>query len=94
MFARDESERSNPYNSMFKFLLIFSTPALEKNVDPRNTPCIPEVNFFSALDLNKFSKNLKIEYNVVTIQQRFIKMAKSPFYPFPIFFGSFLAFCH
>ena len=51
-------------------------------------------NFFSALDLNKFPKNLKIEYNVVTIQQRFIKMAKSPFYPFPIFFGSFLAFCH
>jgi hypothetical protein len=29
----------------------------------------------------------------VTIQQRFVKMAKSPFCSFPIFFGSFLAFC-
>ena len=46
---------------MFKFLLIFPTPALEKKFDPRNTPCIPAVNFFSALDLNKFPKNLKIE---------------------------------
>jgi hypothetical protein len=96
----------HPLYSMFKFLLIFPTPALEKNFDPQNTPCIPAVNFFSALDLNKFPKNLNIELyvnvelnqpsgsSVVTIQQPFKKMAKSPFCSFPIFFGSFLAFCH
>jgi hypothetical protein len=53
---------------MFKFLLISPTPALRKKIDPRNTPCIPAVIFFSALDLNKFPKNLKIELRNARIE--------------------------
>jgi hypothetical protein len=70
-----EGGGDNPPSSclhlMFKFLLIFPTPVLEKKFDPRKTPSIPAVNFFSALDLNKFSKNLKIK-----LQNIFVKLFK------------------
>ncbi len=46
------------------FLLIFSICGVGKNVDHRHTPRIPAVNIFSALNLNKFTKNLKIELYV------------------------------
>ena len=43
------------FNSMFKFLLIFPTPALEKNFDPRNTSCIPAVKIFFRLGFEQIS---------------------------------------
>ena len=45
----------NTYYSMFKFLLISPTPALGKNVDPRNTSCIPAVKFFFRLGFEQIS---------------------------------------
>jgi hypothetical protein len=50
-----EPGKTKILHSMFKFLLIFPTPALEKNVDPRNTSCIPAVNIFFRLGFEQIS---------------------------------------
>ena len=36
-------------------MLIFPIPALGKNFNPQNTPCIPPVNIFVRLELEKIS---------------------------------------
>jgi len=46
---------------MIKFLLICPTSALEKILNPENILYIHPVKIFSALNLNKSSKNLMIE---------------------------------
>jgi KDO2-lipid IV(A) lauroyltransferase len=44
---------------MFKFLLIFPTPALEKKFNPRNTSCIPAVKIFFRLGFEQISSKLE-----------------------------------
>ena len=49
---RGQKER---FNSMFKFLLICPTPALELNFDPRNTPGMPVIKISFRLGFEKIS---------------------------------------